>query len=217
MIASTEQTKNRKSNYSHAPLHNSSLEQYETISTRTENKRAPGEEGVFILVLMDMMLFMIIFCSYFYERAKNPDSFTQSQSLLSVSAGIFNTLILLTSSWFIVLAIRSLSRLNRRTCMMFILLTLACSLAFSISKILEYKEKLSAGISMLTNDFFMFYYMITGLHFMHVLIGSIVLIVMLFRIKNGSSGVHGLESSATFWHMVDLLWIIIFPLLYIMR
>lgn len=217
MIASTEQVKNRQPDYPHEPLHSSSLEQYESIPTRTDSKHAPGEEGVFILVLMDMMLFMIIFGSYFYERAKNPEIFTQSQSSLSVSAGIFNTLILLTSSWFIVLAIRSLTRLNRRACMAFILLTLACSFAFSISKFLEYKEKLSAGITMLTNDFFMFYYMITGLHFMHVLIGSIVLIVMLFRIKNGSSGVHGLESSATFWHMVDLLWIIIFPLLYIMR
>ncbi|AMZ71299.1 MULTISPECIES: cytochrome c oxidase subunit 3 family protein [Pseudomonas] len=217
MVASIEKVKNRQSNYPLGALHSSRPEQHETIPTRTENKHAPGEEGVFILVLMDMMLFMIIFCSYFYERAKNPDSFIQSQSSLSVNAGIFNTLILLTSSWFIVLAIRSLSKLNRRTCMVFILLTLACSLAFTISKFLEYKEKLSTGITMLTNDFFMFYYMITGLHFMHVLIGSIILIVMFFRIKNGSSGVHGLESSATFWHMVDLLWIIIFPLLYIMR
>ena len=188
------------------------------LTSRTiKEQRVPGEEGVFIFVIIDMLVFAALFSSYVYERLKDTELYVQSQTYLSVNTGTFNTLVLLSSSWFLIVAIRALENQRRRLCLLFLALTMMCGMIFGISKGLEYKAKIAADISMFTNDFFMFYFIMTGLHFVHVAIGGIVLLVMFIKIRNKRAGVYGLESAATYWHMVDLLWIMIFPLLYIMR
>ena len=87
-------------------------------------------------------------------------------------------------------------------------------------KFFEYQEKIDAGIMLTTNDFYMYYYMFTGLHLMHVLIGMGVLAFMWNVTRTGDLGekiINTLESGASFWHMVDILWIVLFALLYLMR
>lgn len=185
--------------------------------TKSQSNQIPGEEGVFIFVLIDMMVFAVLFASYAFERKKNIELFNQSQELLSVGIGTVNTLILLTSSWFIVLSIRALQRQRRRAALVFLALTLFTGFMFIVSKGFEYQDKFAAGVSMLTNDYYMFYFMMTGLHLVHVCIGMIALGILFTKIKNGTAGEHALESGATYWHMVDLLWIFIFPLLYVFR
>lgn len=177
----------------------------------------PGEEGVFIFVLLDMVIFALLFGSFLFERLKNKVPYVESQAHLSVDLGIINTLVLLTSSWFIVMAIKALQVGRKNLSLIFITITMSCGTLFSGIKITEYYDKASVGMTLLTNDFFMFYFIITGMHFIHVIVGTIALLVVFFRIRSNTSGVYTLESVATYWHMVDLLWIIIFPLLYVMR
>jgi nitric oxide reductase NorE protein len=84
----------------------------------------------------------------------------------------------------------------------------------------EYSAKFGAGISMSTNTFYMFYISLTFFHFMHVILGMVILSVLWKQSRKGaytSKDAHGLESGAAYWHMVDLLWIILFPLVYVMR
>jgi len=95
-----------------------------------------------------------------------------------------------------------------------------CGLAFAVSKAIEYTEKLNAGISLLTNDFFMYYFTLTGIHLFHVVAGNVVLLVLWFMARSRSFDPERpvvLECGAIYWHMVDLLWIILFPLLYLVR
>ena len=96
-------------------------------------------------------------------------------------------------------------------------------------KIIEYSEKLSAGITITSNDFYMYYYIFTGLHFLHVLIGMGVLVFLWYRARLAAKNSLArdtaviekdmvlVESGASYWHMVDLLWIVLFPLLYLMK
>ena len=96
---------------------------------------------------------------------------------------------------------------------------LACGLGFSVVKVMEYGEKLAADITITSNDFFMYYYIFTGLHFLHVVIGMGVLTFMILKTRAKhfqSNDMILVESGASFWHLVDLLWIILFPLLYLM-
>jgi nitric oxide reductase NorE protein len=89
-----------------------------------------------------------------------------------------------------------------------------------VSKTVEYTQKINAGVTLLTNDFYMYYFILTGIHLIHVIAGSVVLGVLWFKSRSARSGGGSLtvyESGATFWHMVDLLWVFLFPLLYLLR
>ena len=120
--------------------------------------------------------------------------------------GAINTLFLLFSSWFVVLSVIDIREHSGKFAAKLFTAAVACGLAFSVVKVLEYSEKLSAGIGIITNDFFMYYHILTGLHFVHVLIDMIVLAYLwsLARV----SGEHDMKiigSGAIFWHLVDLL------------
>jgi len=183
-------------------------------------RHLPGEEGVWVFILGDMMIFSLFFCVYSYYRSLEPALYLQSQALLNQNFGAINTIFLLASSWFVVLAVHSVRGGEGHLAPRFIALAFLCGLAFAVVKVLEYSEKIGEGISLVTNEFFMYYFIFTGIHFLHVLIG---LAVLAFLWRRARSGVHTkkervfLESGASFWHMVDLLWIVLFPLLYLMR
>jgi len=168
----------------------------------------------------DMMVFGLFFASFVIERGKNVNLFNLSRQALNFNYGGINTLILLTSSWFVVLAVQAAKANKLRQVPHFIALAVLCGTAFGVLKIVEYTEKLSAGISMLTNDFYMFYFILTGIHLFHVVGGIVVLVILWRKARLGaynSTNCTGLESGASFWHMVDLLWIFLFPLLYLIR
>jgi nitric oxide reductase NorE protein len=183
-------------------------------------RRLPGEEGVWVFIAADMAVFGVLFSSFIFERSKNVDLFNHSRQTLDLNYGGVNTLILVTSSWFVVLAVDAAKRNKVRQVPHFIALAVLLGTAFSVLKAIEYRDKLSAGISMLTNDFYMFYFTLTGIHFLHVVAGTILLVIIWTRARKGaytSGNCVGLESSASYWHMVDLLWIVLFPLLYLIR
>ena len=193
------------------------------ISPGSKLKRGrhlPGEEGVWVFILGDMMIFSLFFCVFTYYRSLDPGLFVQSQAHLNQKYGAINTLFLLASSWFVVLGVHSVRDLDGRIAPRCFALAMVCGLGFSFVKILEYSEKLRAGITLITNDFYMYYYIFTGIHFLHVIIGMVVLVFLWKKARAGLSGpkdIMFVESGASYWHMVDLLWIVLFPLLYLMK
>jgi len=180
----------------------------------------PGETGVWVFILGDMLMFAAFFVVFVYYRAADEPLYIESQRALNQHYGALNTFLMLTSSWFVALAMRAARGGVNALCQRLILGAFGCGAAFVGVKYFEYSEKLLVGITPATNDFYMYYYVFTGLHLMHVLIGLGVLIYMWNVVHTRSlnaGAVNALESCATFWHMVDILWIVLFALLYLVR
>lgn len=191
-----------------------------TLLTGTRKPHLPGEAGIWVFVFGDMLIFGLFFSTYSYYRLEDIDAFRAAQQQLSTNLGMTNTLVLLCSSLLIMLALQAIRSDKRRIAMRCIAGAFAFGLAFLGIKFIEYGDKISAGITLTSNDFFMYYFMFTGIHLIHLLLGLAVLIVLFFRLKNKENTISNdmplYESGAVFWHMVDLLWIVLFPLLYLM-
>jgi nitric oxide reductase NorE protein len=181
--------------------------------------RLPGVGGIWVFVFADMTMFALMFVCFMLDRHASPALFEESRQALNRDFGGVNTLILLTSSMLVVLAIEAMKRGRPRLAPGFFALALACGCAFMVSKAFEYTGKFQAGITMLTNDFFMYYFILTGIHLVHVIAGNVVLAVLWRKSRSAPAGgsLSLYESGATYWHMVDLLWVCLFPLLYLVR
>ena len=178
----------------------------------------PGEQGVWVFILIDMSFFCVIFASFVYERAGAPDIFFRSQQLLDVHLGLINTVLLLTSSWLVALATDAAPGKPRSKIRSLLGMAVLCGAAFAAIKITEYMTLIRESISPVTNDFFMFYFFISCIHLVHVLAGMVVLALVVS--KRGGEALlvrerSSLDSAASYWHMVDLLWVLIFPMLYL--
>lgn len=178
----------------------------------------PGEMAVWVFILGDMLMFSAFFGQFYYDRAGQVELFDSSQTTLNLAFGALNTLILLTGSLFVVLGVeRFKAGLGRAASNMFAL-AFACALGFAFNKMLEYGGKLNDGLTPFTNDFYMYYYVFTGIHVLHLLIGMVFLWNM-WRIARtcppDAGRLRFVEVGASYWHLVDLLWVVLFPILYI--
>ncbi|MGV0735084.1 cytochrome c oxidase subunit 3 [Mycobacterium syngnathidarum] len=191
------------------------------VGSLAKRRHVPGEPGLWVLLLGDMALFTTLFAAYLYQRARDVPYFDASQDHLNRTLGAVNTLVLLTSSILVVFALRALR--DERTWPTASRLTLAgvgVGACFVVVKALEYQQKFAAGLTPTAGPVYLWYYVITGLHLGHVIVGLIVLTALsrLVRKQRPSSTVRTFfEGGACFWHLVDLLWIVIFPLIYLVR
>lgn len=179
-------------------------------------RRVPGEIGLWVLIGGELFAFSVFFLVFAYYRGLEPDLFQASHLRLDNGIGLVNTLILLTSSLFVALgAVRV--REGRDGAALWLRLALACGALFALLKSIEYAQKIGQGITPLTNDFFLYYFAFTGVHLLHVVIGSAALVFAIqATAREPSSGSTLIvECAATFWHLVDLLWIILFALFYL--
>ncbi len=186
----------------------------------TTPRRLPGVEGVWVFVAADMSFFALLFVSFMLGRQDAVEVYEASRQTLDVNFGGINTLILLTSSWLVVLAVEAVKRNELKNVPHLIAGAFLLGAAFKVSKALEYGGKIKAGITMLSNDFYMYYFTLTGIHLLHVFGGNILLIVLWNKARARQFTKDNcvvLECGATYWHMVDLLWIVLFPLLYLLR
>jgi len=178
----------------------------------------PGEEGIWLFVIGDMVMFTALFAIMLHYRSKNLEVFGAAHRLLDQRLGLVNTALMLSSSWCVATAVRS-ARTGRFAATRALLIAAAlCGILFACIKYIEWAEKIKVGLNPTTNDFFMFYFALTGIHLVHVVIGTVVLIFLSkTRWAQGARGntMRNLESGATFWHLVDLLWIVLFALLYL--
>jgi nitric oxide reductase NorE protein len=179
----------------------------------------PGEVGAWVFIFGDMSMFAVLFATFLYYRADKPDVFAEAHATMNQNYGATNTVVLLVSSLLVVLAIRAV-RARMAVAPLLVLGAIACGLVFSALKIAEYSEKVGHGITPSTNDFFMFYFVLTGLHWFHLIVGLAVLSALFVLARKPALSKNQLaffEGGACFWHMVDLLWIVLFPLLYLVR
>lgn len=185
----------------------------------TPAARSGQVPGILIFILADMIVFLLLFAGFMTERMKQPALFDQSAAALDVRLGVLNTLILVTSGLCVVLAVHAASAGRRAATRRWLLVSFLVGAGFGVTKMIEYGSKIGQGITMHTNDFYMFYYALTGAHFLHFIGGMVALAALWFMA--GRETVDGrlfgvIESGALYWHMVDLLWIFIFPMLYLL-
>ena len=187
-------------------------------ATVPKNRHVPGEPGVWIFLFGDMLVFGVFFATFMYQRAQAPQLFDASRHTLNVGIGLANTLVLLTSSLFVVTAIRAIRGGARKAGQSLLLGALVCGLTFVALKAVEYTTKVGQGHVPNENAFYLYYYILTALHLFHVLIGIGVLVVLLVVARGvdlSATKVAVVEGGGCFWHLVDLLWIVLFPLLYL--
>ena len=223
--------------------------------------------GMWAFLVQELLFFSGLFMAYIAMRFFYPETFelVQHKNLLSIPMGAVNTLVLLTSSLTMALAVRCAQLIPkeksaegdkiRKQMMMWLLITTVCACGFLIIKYLEYSHKIHLGLlpgkyysfaewpvdiqangdHMIFNGvveqgqlviteapqlFFSIYFMMTGVHGLHVLIGVGVILWLFFRAKRGEfnqENYAAVENVGLYWHLVDLIWIFLFPLLYLVQ
>jgi nitric oxide reductase NorE protein len=185
-----------------------------------KKKKIPGEEGVWVFILGDMSVFAVFFIVFLVERSKHVDLFDLSQSTLNKNFGALNTVFLLISSMLVVLAVRAMRTTQRLLAQRFILGAFLCGVAFIVVKLFEYHERIAAHQIPTTNGFYLLYFVLTGLHLFHLVIGLAVLTALWFLARKPELSKNQwafFEGGTCFWHMVDLLWLVLFPLIFLVR
>lgn len=185
-----------------------------------DDRHLPGDLAVWFIILLELTTFVLLFVAYAVMRGKDVALFNDSQLMLDRSKGLINTWLLISGSWCVVRAIESIRKGLRSTGLRWLIAAQGCGLGFLFFKFEEYSALFSAGIGLDTNRFYTFYFSLTGFHFLHVLAAIVVLAILTFTNRHGDCDpdrLHSLETGGAFWHMVDLLWIVLFPLVYLMR
>jgi cytochrome c oxidase subunit III len=196
----------------------------------SEQQASASKLGMWLFLLTEMLLFGGLFVAYSIYRAWNPDMFYEAHKQLNIQLGMINTIVLISSSVTMALAIRSTQLGNRKLTARFLIVTLLFAAAFLVIKYLEYHHKFELGqlpgkyytFTGLQGSnphiFFSIYFMMTGLHGIHVIGGMGLISWILYRTtRNQFSPAYytPLEMTGLYWHLVDLIWIFLFPLLYL--
>jgi nitric oxide reductase NorE protein len=195
------------------------------MTARTDkNKRAtfvPGQPDMWAFVLFESLVFTAYFGFYLFYRARSPELFLHAQAHLDLRIGVFNTLVLLLSSWSVARCVQSSRAGAYRAALRDVAITGAFAAVFLFFKVFEWARLVREGNGVDSNDFFTYYFFLTGIHFVHLLIGFVALGVIVYRLRGARRGSREsqelVETCATYWHTVDFLWVLIFALLYVVR
>lgn len=180
--------------------------------------KTPGQPDMWVLVLVEALTFSSYFVVYMIYRTSNPQLYLRSQAQLSLEFGVVNTLMLLTSSWSMASCVQRSRERNHDAALRNVYLTIFLGVVFTVSKVYEWTLVSHRGLTFSTNEFFSFYYFLTGIHLIHLLMGFVVLGVVVHQLSSPVRRSQELiETGATYWHMIDFLWVIIFALVYVMR
>ena len=179
----------------------------------------PGGILIWFLMLLEIFTFLGAILFFLSYKSKLPDEFYHSKQMLNPLVGTINTIILITSGYFMAISVNYL-RLNKhkKSALLMFIGTLL-GLSFLIIKGAEFYHKIELGIGFNYNTFYTFYWLMTGFHFVHVLFGVGLLLYMYKAVKTkkyNSDNLFDVEANATYWHLCDLIWILIFPILYLL-
>tara|TARA_R110001592_G_scaffold152075_3_gene379317 strand:+ start:6228 stop:6806 length:579 start_codon:yes stop_codon:yes gene_type:complete len=180
-------------------------------------KPLPGDLAVWIFILAELCIFSILFIAYGFVRMLNPEIFAEAYQHLNRVAGLITTLVLITSSYFVVRAVLAIKNNQSKQCSRWLNWALLAALVYVCVKVWEYSEIMSAGHTVDTN---VFYFLLSFFHFAHVLLGMLILAIVSRKAKQGVYSIDnysGVESGASYWQMVNLLWIILFSLVYVIH
>ena len=189
-----------------------------TVPREPSARRIPAESGTWVFLFGDMLVFGVFFVTFMVQRAKAPELFDIARRSLHVGVGVTNTLVLLTSSLCVVVAIGSIRAGAKSIATKAVSTAIVFGLVFIGLKVFEYVSLATSGNGPGANDFFLYYFILTGLHLFHVCIGIGVLALLLTQTRRdefSATRMAAIEGGACFWHLVDLLWIVLFALLYL--
>lgn len=172
----------------------------------------PGNPLMWVLIISELLVFGAFFLGFGVARMLNPELFRAGQAMLDIRLGGLNTLILVTSGWLAAKAVQARGFGDIAASRRWIAGAMTLGAAFLVVKGLEYADKAAHGIGIETDTFFTLFYLMTGFHAMHVIMGMVVLAIVAWK-----NTVENLETGAAFWHMVDLIWLILFPIVYLVR
>ena len=184
--------------------------------------------GIWLFIFTELLFFGGLFVTYAVYRFRNKEAFHLAAQELDVVIGTVNTAILLIRSMTIAMSTTAIQKKDKRTTLVLIGITLLLALAFLVNKYFEWTTKIGHGIwpdSPMLEElgqgdilFFGLYFFMTGLHALHIIIGMVLLTVILVRVQKGRitfDNYQLLENGGLYWHLVDLIWIFLFPLFYL--
>ena len=184
--------------------------------------------GMWLFLFTEVILFGMLFLSFAVYLYKYRWEFRSGSAHLEIILGAINTVILLTSSLTVVLAIAALQKDNRSQCIRYLAMTIFLSLGFMLIKAIEWSGKIADGIypngphleelEPGEKIFFGLYFVMTGMHAFHVILGAVVIAAAAVLVHKGKihrERIGFLENTGLFWHLVDMVWIFLFPLFYL--
>jgi nitric oxide reductase NorE protein len=171
----------------------------------------PGELMMWVLIVSELLVFGAGLIACLSVRIADPVRFAADQALLNQTAGALNTIVLVTSGLCGALAVRARTTGRRNAARLWLIGAGNLGIVFLIVKGFEYASKAALGIDIETSPFFTFYYLITGFHALHVLAGIVV-----FALVAWVDTVRNMEAAVAFWHMVDLVWVLLYPIIYVL-
>ncbi|HEX8540291.1 MAG TPA: cytochrome c oxidase subunit 3 [Pseudomonas sp.] len=180
----------------------------------------PGDLAMWFFILAELSVFAILILAFAVTQVLKPQMFSESRLLLNTSTGLAMTLSLITAGLFAALAQEQVRRSHPRHGAAFLLVALLAASVYVVLKVTEYRHLLASGLGMEHNTFFTLYWILTGFHFLHVLLGMFILGWLAERCRRGLYGADnhsGFESGVLYWHMVDLIWVVLFPLVYVLN
>lgn len=206
--------------------------------TSSDQQFAAAKLGMWLFLVTEILLFGGMFVAYAVYRAWYPELFVAASAELDTLLGAFNTLVLLVSSLTVAWSIRGAQTNNQAVLFWNLVATVALACVFLVVKYFEYTHKFDLGIfpgaSFSPTDyadpneaiyqhpragvFFSIYYVMTGIHGLHVLIGIVAISILAWKAKQGaynSTYYTPVENTALYWHIVDIIWIFLFPLMYL--
>ncbi|MDA9468989.1 cytochrome c oxidase subunit 3 family protein [Bradyrhizobium sp. CCBAU 53415] len=172
----------------------------------------PGDPMIWVLIFSELVAFGLFLGAFSVARAIHPAMFAAGQSALDSNLAGLNTLVLVTSGWAAARATKAARAGERPVARSWIFGAMALGGLFIAIKLAEYAEEIGRGVGLETSPFFTLYFLLTGFHLLHVGLGIVILAVVCRR-----AGILGVETGTAFWHMVDLVWIVMFPIVYLVK
>ena len=181
-------------------------------------RHLPGDLAVWFFIFAELAVFGILFIGFGVARSLEPGTFSAGRQALHPWTGLINTIGLITASYLVAVAVHRL-RARQPSVVLLLWGAIAASSVYTFGKLWEYVDLYGSGYNLGSDTFFMFYFFLTFFHFMHVVLGQIILVVLAVKVNRGDYNGHdmnGMESGASYWHMVDLVWLVLFPMLYVL-
>ena len=184
-----------------------------------ETGRIPGNKGIWVGITCELVEFTVMFVIYFIARAHYPEAFQEGAERLNRTAGTVITLLMVTSSYFIARSVYAIRAGERRQSIGWLAAGLVVALGYPVAKVLEVTWNLAHGIDGSSGIFFTVYYYLTFNHLVHASWGILGILWVLARHVAGGYSAEdhaGLEALASYWHATDIIWLVIFPLFYVL-
>ena len=183
-----------------------------------EGPRFPGDPDMWLFVVVESLVFTSYFCIYLYSRTQHERAFLEAQSALTMWLGVLDTIVLLTSSWAIARCVQHTRASNYATARRFAYTTTGLGVAFFALKIAEWVHLIRDGHTFMSSDFRQHFFFLTAIHAVHLVIGFVALGVLVYQLSDPRRRSHEtVETCSTYWHTVDLFWVVIFAMLYVLR